>query len=503
MRGKRWLWLGGALAIFVFHALLFRDFVVDDAYISFRFVQQWVGGNGLVFNVGERVEGYSNFLWVVLLAALHRVGLPLLTAARALGVASSVGTLVLVHRLSARRASFDVASVLLASTPAFAAWSVGGLETPLYAFLALAASASFAAEEERGRGSLSGALFALLALTRPEGLLFALVALLFRAARLRREGARPERRDLLRLAGFALVFGPFFLWRLGYYGHPLPNTVYAKHTALHAKILLGGLLYHLRSCDAAGGFFFLALPVAAALVERDRAPRTLHFAACVAAYLGVATLEGKDWMPLQRVFVHVLPLVMVLVNDGVAALARLDLPHAARLAPAIAAAHALFLLGRSVDEKATGPQEDPWSFAAELDYLARHVRDGDVIAVEYAGKPAYQAPLGTRVLDMVGLTDGHIAHLRPQGDLWAHGVGFGKWDVDYVLAARPRFVQVVDRGAEGRPKLQFRGSELLLADPRFARDYAPVEERGLAGIYVRRDDRPDGRRAGELAPAGP
>jgi hypothetical protein len=82
-------------------------------------------------------------------------------------------------------------------------------------------------------------------------------------------------------------------------------------------------------------------------------------------------------------------------------------------------------------------------------------------------------------------------------------VGFGKWDVDYVLAARPRFVQVVDRGAEGRPKLQFRGSELLLADPRFARDYAPVEERGLAGIYVRRDDRPDGRRAGELAPAGP
>ena len=43
-------------------------FIQDDAFISFRYAKNLIEGNGLVFNVGERVEGYTNFLWTILLS---------------------------------------------------------------------------------------------------------------------------------------------------------------------------------------------------------------------------------------------------------------------------------------------------------------------------------------------------------------------------------------------------------------------------------------------------
>ena len=45
-------------------------FLCDDAFISFRYARNLLEGHGLVFNPGEYVEGYSNFLWTLELA--HR-----------------------------------------------------------------------------------------------------------------------------------------------------------------------------------------------------------------------------------------------------------------------------------------------------------------------------------------------------------------------------------------------------------------------------------------------
>ena len=48
-------------------------FITDDAFISFRYVRNLLEGHGLVFNPGEYVEGYTNFLWILELAAIWRV----------------------------------------------------------------------------------------------------------------------------------------------------------------------------------------------------------------------------------------------------------------------------------------------------------------------------------------------------------------------------------------------------------------------------------------------
>lgn len=84
---SRWL-LALAVALLLAHALSFR-FAIDDAYISFRYARNLLDGHGLVFNPGERVEGYSNLSWVLLAAAGMAAGLDPLLWARLLGFAAA------------------------------------------------------------------------------------------------------------------------------------------------------------------------------------------------------------------------------------------------------------------------------------------------------------------------------------------------------------------------------------------------------------------------------
>jgi len=119
------------------------DHISDDAYISFRYVERWVAGQGLTFNPGEQVEGFSNPLWVGILA-LSRFLLPnvaIVDAARVLGFAASVisflAMAVAVKLSSPGRQSvaFLYAAVILACTPGFHVYATAGLETPVFGML--------------------------------------------------------------------------------------------------------------------------------------------------------------------------------------------------------------------------------------------------------------------------------------------------------------------------------------------------------------------------------
>ncbi len=77
MRDPRAWILFGVFALIVATSARYRGLyhgnTIDDAYISFQYAKNWASGNGVVFNPGERVEGYTNFLWVALLAPLWPV----------------------------------------------------------------------------------------------------------------------------------------------------------------------------------------------------------------------------------------------------------------------------------------------------------------------------------------------------------------------------------------------------------------------------------------------
>jgi hypothetical protein len=487
-----------ALALFGLQLWLFRTFFIDDAFITFRYVRQFVAGNGLVYNIGERVEGYSNFLWVMLLALPHAFGAELITTARVLSAALSIGSLILSYHL-ARSAPYPVlAPIMLAAAGPFGAWAMGGLETSLFAFLLTASAAVFIYEEERGRGALSGVLFGLLALARPEGVIFFALAIGFRAWRLLSGGrtglAKIEGRDWLRLAGFAVLFVPHFLWRLSYYGYPLPNTVYAKSMGLHPRALIEGVYYLFDGMTALGGPLLLLLP-AAVLLLQIRDFRYRFMSACCAAYLLFNVVGGGDWMPMHRFWVHILPLIAVLVHAGLMKLGEMIAPRLAWLVrPGLALGQTAFLYFGVLNAFFVGGVGQIYAPLPHNPPLVEHVRQNwrpeDVIAVSDAGEIAYALPLEARVVDMFGLADAHIAHLKPQfpSGLLGRGDAFGKWDVDYVLAQNPRFVQVHILGQKenGEFIAQHTAQRLLVNDPRFRARYRQVStEPALSGLFER------------------
>ncbi len=179
-------WSGGipagrlllVLAVGVHLALCWRlrGFLTDDAWISVRYAENIAHGDGFVWNPGgPRTEGYSNPLLVGVEALVHALGWSAPAAARVIGVLAGVACVVLVHALGRRvvgEAAAALGALLTACGAAFAAWTVGGLETTLVA-LVLTAGTLELARGDGGRPWLAAVLFALLAWLRPDVLVVA------------------------------------------------------------------------------------------------------------------------------------------------------------------------------------------------------------------------------------------------------------------------------------------------------------------------------------------
>ena len=122
--------------VFLIMVIPFFNHIVDDVYISFRYAKNLVDGHGLVFNPGERVEGYTNFLWVILSALSFLLSLAPETIIRIIGMLCGLGTIAAIVHFSPADKCFPqllwMPALFLAVSPLFAVWATGGLETPLF-----------------------------------------------------------------------------------------------------------------------------------------------------------------------------------------------------------------------------------------------------------------------------------------------------------------------------------------------------------------------------------
>ena len=341
--------LAATLAGLLWHAWLYR-FLTDDAFISFRYARNLAHGFGLVFNPGlERVEGYTNFLWVVLLAGLNRLGVAPEAAAGPLGVLFTVALWAMVAHFSLRRVAEPnhawpalVPLALLALTRSVAVWSSSGLETRCFEFLVIAGVLRLLVELEgleRGapRPPLAWLLFALAALTRPDGLLISGAVLAAGAAYVARRAPAELGRFVSRQIPFALVVGAHALFRRAYYGDWLPNTYYAKFDG-HPWWASG---WRYLAAFTLEYFAWLWIPLLALGVARHLRRNTPAFPLLVAAaivphVLYVAAIGGDhfEYRPLDLYF----PLLYLLMADGVAV-------WASSRARTLAAAAYLLLVG--------------------------------------------------------------------------------------------------------------------------------------------------------------
>jgi arabinofuranosyltransferase len=444
---------------------LFWEYQNDDAFITFRYSRFLATGRGPYFNVGEQVEGYTNFLLMVLLAPVFRLGgegaVPLL--AKSIGVFSGVGSLLLAWALTRRLLQGHPtlsksagllgvgAAALVAASPAYAMNSTSGLETTLFGFLLMLGVTASLRAEANGRWCGAGLAFAAMVLTRPEGsFLFACswlalaVALLLRRNLEGRVGRGllrgPEvRRLLLDGAIVSGVFAAQLAFRIVVYdGEWLPNTYYAKSGGFW-KI---GAWSYIRPgiidpfLGVAGVAF--ALPGAVLMVRRVPESLVLFVVAFAGAFLPLIT--GAGWMTGWRLSMPYLPLMACAVVLGWSVgFARL-LPSAAKIvAPAVVVAalvlaavqlpmHRLF--AEEINVRANGYERGHRALA---EWLRGGAADpGDRIALMDIGLIGYLCD-EQAILDISGLTDRFIA--KSEGSFLRK-----QYDPAYVLAKQPRYV---------------------------------------------------------------
>jgi arabinofuranosyltransferase len=214
------------MLVLVFFAVLVRTaWISDDGLISLRTVMNVTHGNGLTFNVGERVQTYTHPLWLALLTASYLVIRNVYYATFALSMAVSLWVFWLA--VSRARTTWQawVAAAALLSSRAFTDYSTSGLENPLVNLL-LAAFVTELLAEGRAAPRRLGTLWALASLTylaRPDTVLIVAPMLLLATFRARR--AAPVAR---RVALGLLPAAAWTAFAIVYYGFPFPNTAYAK-----------------------------------------------------------------------------------------------------------------------------------------------------------------------------------------------------------------------------------------------------------------------------------
>ncbi|MHC5071192.1 MAG: hypothetical protein ACYTGO_11980, partial [Planctomycetota bacterium] len=148
--------------------------VCDDAFISFRYAKNLVDGHGLVFNAGERVEGYTNFLWTMLVAAGMTAGVDPVVFGHVVGILFHLATIVLLLRSTA--VAVPVAAVALALHHHSAEFASCGLETAMFTFLVTVGLMRLIAATAAKDHVLASLALVLATMTRPDGVLFVVVA---------------------------------------------------------------------------------------------------------------------------------------------------------------------------------------------------------------------------------------------------------------------------------------------------------------------------------------
>jgi arabinofuranosyltransferase len=421
--------------------------VSDDAYITFRVVDNFLAGHGLRWNIAERVQAYTNPLWLAAMAAARSISGEVYFTSIALGIATTtLAALFLVTRVARDTTNAALALLVLCGSKAFVDYSTSGLENPLLHLALLGALAAAATRSSLALGLWTSAA----ALTRLDSLALLAPALVY-GIRLDLlvfggEGrAGDEGRRVARAAG-RLAFGlaPLAAWEvfsLVYYGALTPNTAIAK---LNTGLSSGEL--------ASQGFAYLAdslqrdpltlAAIAAALVAclASRQRFALLVALGVALHLAYVVKVGGDFMSGRFLTAPLCVAAFVLARTplpGVvatsAALATLAFAALTPSSPLRAPLDASRGLPPAEHVDASGiADERAYWFAASGLFSAnrglpvppyRHVSRGHSLAlrlrenpppahlVEGIGYLGYWAGPHPHLVDPMGLSDGFLARL--------------------------------------------------------------------------------------------
>ena len=442
---------------------------VDDPYITFRYAAHLLAGYGPVFNIGERVEGYTSPLHLLLSAVLLTLvpSVDILFKSKCVSLLFAfvmlAQTALLARRSGLRGWETLLAQTLVALNINFALAGVNALETTLYGSLLIFGLLRFQQECRSGRGFASGLIFFLAILARPEAVLVAAALLILRLVWMRRR-LLPSPFFLSWLGAFLVPVGLMEIARWRYYGDFLPNTYFAKAMPLRESLSLGvgyplraltpiitdKFFYHLSLLNRHNllafhdlaqrnirfDFFSLSLPLlfwGLAMLGLWRTRRRVSgmvSLAVVIVVLAFVLKAGGDWMYGWRFMAPILPILAVCQCHAVRSLGS----WLAERTQAIPARTTMRLCGAVIAlvwlvscVKTTHYSWKSANFSTQgsrflqvsegygplwvkgADYI-EHLPRGTTVAYSEMGYAGY-LNMDKSMLDIRGLTDREIAHL--------------------------------------------------------------------------------------------
>lgn len=483
-----YLLLVALAAIFAAHVWHYWPYLSDDALISLRYARRFAEGLGLNFTPGERVEGYSDFLWVLLVAAGTWLHLDPIAVARGLGLLGAYAAIVLVG-ISPDQRRFSIArltsgSLLLALSSPLAIWAIGGLE---HGFMAgvlalgiLLATRALETNAQRRSLILAGLPFAALSLLRADG-----VVLL---AGLLAGGILSSRSPLWRARALGWIASTSVVALLGqvalrrwYYGQWVPNTALVKVSLSAERFRVG--VEHVKN-----GLSPLALLVVLALLAsiialRKKPPERamLPVWVCViwTSYVGAV---GGDIFPGWRQLSLILVPLALLVADGTELWWQ---THPSRTfvtvlgLAALGAVHLQLQLDDSEDQRGKS-ERWPWDGEGVGAVLKKAFgKKAPLLAVDAAGALPYFS--GLPCLDMLGLNDAYLPRHPPPG-FGGAGIGHDLGDGNYVWRRSPDIIAF--NNAAGWAEPQFVGGRQLIQKRAFSQTYQFVRVLGATGTHA-------------------
>jgi hypothetical protein len=442
-----------AIAVFLAAALIMTPFTPDDAYVSYRYAKHLSEGGGLVFNPGDPpVEGYSNFLWLLISAAVHRLGGNVPTAVPTLGAYLSVLSIVILWLLYRRRrlpAHQTLIPVLLfASSAPFVLYSVSGMETALFAALLLTAVLVFekaASSHNTGAWILLAFTCVLLALCRPEGVLVMPLIIGYFAVTDRPTLRR--RPIIVAVSIFVTAVVIYQAWRVTYFDEAVPRSLWVNSGGgMSVRVWIENMRMYLvmQGADYAPmGYYYAVLVILASIglsltTSSGAAKHGERLALAIVVVYAIVYVNFVDPAPGMRYHAPLIGLLFVPIAHVAGGLVKgvrfaVGRNHAVQYGIVLLALLSLsFLWVADLKLNARRLEERNQKCSVELGNWLREVEaDGAVLATPDLGVVPYYSGLKTLDIGEIPLT------AEP---------GRGRFSARYLLDQNPDVVLLVSKG---------------------------------------------------------
>ncbi|MEZ4221276.1 MAG: hypothetical protein R3B13_10115 [Polyangiaceae bacterium] len=478
------LLLAACIAVFAWHARHYWPFLSDDALISMVYARRLAEGAGLTWSDGQRVEGYTDLLWVLILAAAKLLGRDLISAARTLD-AIGAGCAIAVVSFSNRELRVHALRLLggaiaLSLCAPLAVWAVGALEHGFMAGVlaaALLVVRELAQRESTRLRVAAGVLMAVLVLLRGDGVVLIAGMTLGLVVAWGVSWPRLKRLGLLLAPPAAAWFGQL-LFRVLYYGKWVPQTALIKVSFNWERVELGAN-YVMRGLSPALPLVAIAV---VGLLLTARRMQTVRWSVPVSVFLTWVAYDvvvGGDIFPGWRQLLFAWIALGMLLAECAETMAE-RVARRAWLVPALFGSATLVSFRfQTMDGENRRAISERWEWDG---YSVGHVMrvafgaKQPLLAVDAAGALPYWSGLPT--VDMLGLNDIHIATHPPQHFGRGH-IGHELGDGAYVFGRRPDIIAFNNAGGAWEPL--FLSGKQMLAMPEFHQEYQRVLVVGQRG----------------------